>query len=129
MLNLLEKPVIVRKTCRKTLEILQTSAIISKRVQRYQDLKTDIQHRSNEDLTQKLNLVKEVLDTKESSDIMSKRSTVASTNILQVEIIFHLLCPLYQYEGLSLNGYSSTTWCSNYPSNLIAYIIIIRYNH
>ena len=68
MLNLLEKPAIIRKTCKKSLEILQLSVIILKRVQHYQYLNKDLQHRSNKYLTQKLNVVNEVLATKESSE-------------------------------------------------------------
>ena len=43
MLNLLEKPAITKKTCNKSLVILQPSAILSEKVQRYQDLNKDPQ--------------------------------------------------------------------------------------
>ena len=56
-----------KKNLQKILVILQLSAIISKKVQRYQDLNNNLQHRSNKDLTQKINVVNKVLATKESS--------------------------------------------------------------
>ena len=46
-----------KKTCRKILIILHVSSILSKKMQYYQDLNKDIQHRSNKYLTQKLNVV------------------------------------------------------------------------
>ena len=68
MLDLLENPVIARTTCKKSLVLLQLSAIIPEKVQRYQDLDKDVQHRLNKDLTQKLNVFDGVLVTKEASE-------------------------------------------------------------
>ena len=68
MLNLLENPVITRKTYNRILVTLYLSAILSKNVQRHQDLNNNIQHISNKDITQKLNVINKDLATKESSE-------------------------------------------------------------
>ena len=44
------------------------SEILSEKVQRYKDLNKDLQHRSNKDMTEKLNVVNEIFATKEASE-------------------------------------------------------------
>ena len=100
-----------------------------KKVQCYQYLNKDIQHRSNKDPTQKLNVANEVLATKEDSGYHLTRKYSCLHIQLEVETISHLLSPLRQYEGQAHNKYSSTTWCSKYSSNPTAYFITIRFTH
>ena len=97
MLNILEKPVIARKISRKSLVILQLSAIISKKVQYYQDLNKDLQYISDKDLTQKSNVVNKVLATKEASEYHLTNKYSCLHKKLQVETVAHLLIPLRQY--------------------------------
>ena len=72
MFNLLEKPVITRKICNKVLVIFQLSAIIEKKVQRYQYLNTDIYYISNKDMKKQLNVSNKVLATKEASEYFQR---------------------------------------------------------
>ena len=64
----IRKAIDCKKTCKKNLVILELSVIISKKVKHYQDLNNDLQHISNRDLKQKLNLSNKVLTTKEASE-------------------------------------------------------------
>ena len=68
MLNILENLVIAGKNYRKSLVILHLSKILSKKVQSCQYLNKDLQQRLYKDLTQKLNVVNEVLATKGFSE-------------------------------------------------------------
>ena len=129
ILNLLEKPLITIRTFRKRLVLLQLSAIISERVQLYQDLNKDIQHISNKDPTQKLNVVNKVLETKEDSEYHPTKKYSCLHKQLQVETIAHLLIPLRQYEGKTHNKYSYTTRCYTYSSKPTSYFITNRFNH
>ena len=61
-----------------------------KKVQHYQYLNKDIQHRSNEDLKQKLNVSNEVLATKEDSEYHLTKNYSCLHKQLQVETIAHL---------------------------------------
>ena len=78
-------------------------------MQHYQYLNKDIQHRSNEDLKQKLNVSNEVLATKEDSEYHLTKNYSCLHKQLQVETIAHLLIPLRQYEGQAHKKYSYTT--------------------
>ena len=86
MLNILEKPVIAIKICRKILVISQLSAIILEKVQRYQDLKKYLQYISNRYVTKKLNVVNEVLATKKASEYQPKKKYSYPRKQLEVEV-------------------------------------------
>ena len=77
-------------------------------MQRYQDFNKYLQHISNKDLTQILNVAKKVLTTKENSEYHLTNKYSCLHKQLQVENISHLLIPPHQYEGQSYNKYSST---------------------
>ena len=125
----LRKPAIARKPCWKNLVILHMSVIISKKVQRYQYLSKYLQHKSNKDQTQKLNVANKVLATKEDSEYHFTKKYICLHKQLQVDTIAHLLIPLYQCEEQAHNEYIFTTWCSNYYSKLTAYFITIRFTN
>ena len=74
------------KACRKTLLLLQMSAVNPKRVQCYQDLNKDLQNKINRYLTQKLNVVNEVLATEETSEYHITKTYSYLHRKLQVEI-------------------------------------------
>ena len=129
MLNLLEKPVVSRKSYRKILVILQLSTIISEKLRHYQDLNKDIQHISKNILTQKLNVFNKLLATKEAIEyhITKKYSCLRKT--LQADTIAYFLIPLFQYKGQSHNKYSSTSFCCKYSFKSTSYSIIVRFTH
>ena len=73
------------------------------RVQYYQYFNMDLQHISNKDPTQKLNVVNEVLATKEAIEYHLTKKYSCFRKQLQVETIAHLLISLRQYEGQAHN--------------------------
>ena len=68
MFDILEKPVIARNTYRKKIGNITAEHDYFKKLQHYQYFNNDLQHISNKDIKQKLNVSKEVLSTKESSE-------------------------------------------------------------
>ena len=80
-------------------------------------------------MTKNLDVVNQVLATKEASEYHLTKNYSFLHKKMQVETIAHLLKPLRQYEGQAHRKYSSTTWCSKYSSKSTAYYITIIFNH
>ena len=73
-----------KKTCRKILLILQLSTILSKILQCDQDLNKYLQHIPDKYLTQKLNVVNNVLAAEEASEYNTTKKYSCLRKQLQV---------------------------------------------